>query len=97
MATMAPTAARPGANTAPTTPAVSGNSAVTRAPLRTRTRRTLPSWSRSFSFLNAAGPSAFTDSQQVSAIPDITNEARHAFTNPLRRDHGTPLIHYAAP
>src|SRR4051794_35246279 len=42
-ATSAPMAASVGARTAPTTPAVSGNSATMRDPWRMRTRRTFPS------------------------------------------------------
>lgn len=64
-AASAPTAARMGAATVPTTPTVNGNSATERSPWRMTIRRTLPSRIRPLTFSSSSPPSTLIDSHQV--------------------------------
>src|SRR5206468_4363793 len=68
-AAAAPSAARPGAATAPTRPTVIGNSATVREPCRMITRRTLPSWMSFFTNLSRSSPFTLNVSHWRRTVP----------------------------
>src|SRR6185503_8693165 len=67
-AASAPTAARMGANTAPTTPTVSGNSATRRPSCLITMLRALPSSRIFFTWSSSCAPSTLNDSQAVFIV-----------------------------